>query len=169
MPFELHPEIPLAGLDVNPSRYGRFAALAAEVGLAFTAPQRVPNSRRALASAEWVRQQWPGAFTALDSALFAAYWVEGRDIGDPAVIDELVAAAGADAAAVRAAVEAGSVLPALKASMETAYDAGVTGTPAWLIDGRALVPGYQSVDLFERVVDRTYPGLFDRPGSDPAE
>lgn len=166
LPFELHPEIPAGGIDVNPSRYGRFVEMAAEVKLPFVPPEHVPNSRRALASAEWVRQHWPDAFDGLDTALFRAYWAEGRDIGDPSVVDDLVTRAGVDADEVRAAVEGRLVIPAIKASMEAAYDAGVTGTPAWLLDGRALIPGFQSVDLFERVAARTFPRLFDRPPSE---
>jgi predicted DsbA family dithiol-disulfide isomerase len=43
---------------------------------------------------------------------------------------------------------------ALRASMEAAADANVTGTPAWLLDGRLLVPGAQPRDLFEIWVTR---------------
>jgi len=154
LPFELHPEIPKEGRPANPSRYGRFVELSAEAGLPFTAPERVANTRRALASAELVRQQWPDAFVALDRSLFRAYWAEGIDIGDPDEVDALVGAAGADAAAVRQAVEGGLVDEALDASRARAIEIGVTGTPAWLIDGRFLVPGYQAPDLFERVVER---------------
>jgi predicted DsbA family dithiol-disulfide isomerase len=155
LPFELHPEIPLEGRSLNPSRYGRFVEMTAEAGLPFAAPERVPNTRRALATAEFVRRSSPfEVFDALDRSLFAAYWVEGRDIGSADVLDSLVATAGADAAAVRAAVEAGEMEAELDQSRDAALDVGVTGTPAWLIDGRLLIPGYQPVELFQRVLSR---------------
>jgi len=155
LPFELHQEIPLEGRAVNPSRYGRFVEMAAEVGLPFAAPERVPNTRRALATAEFVRRSHPwDVFDMLDRSLFAAYWAEGRDIGSADVLDELVSAAGADAAEVRAAVEGGTMRDDLIASRNAALEAGVTGTPAWLLDGRFLIPGYQSVELFQHYLSR---------------
>jgi len=140
---------------VNPARYGRFVELAAEAGLPFEAPSQVANTRRALATAEFVRQTKPFAvFDALDRSLFSAYWVEGQDIGSAEVLDSLVASAGAEATIVRAAVEAGAMWDALVASRDAALDRGVTGTPAWLIGGRFLIPGYQSVELFEHYLSR---------------
>src|SRR2546421_8616819 len=128
--------------------------MTAEVGLPFAAPEVVPNTRRSLATAEAVRQRWPASFAALDRSLFAAYWAEGRDIGSADVVDDLVAAAGAPAADVRSLVESGGLDATLERYRDAALDAGVTGTPAWLIDGRALIPGYQERSLFERVVER---------------
>jgi predicted DsbA family dithiol-disulfide isomerase len=154
LPFELHPEIPLAGIPAKPARYTRFIDMAEEMGLPFRPPERVPNSKRALASAEFVRHQWPEAFAALDDGLFRAAWVDGRDIGDPEVIDELVDAAGADAVAVAEIVDAGMMDQALAAARDAAIDRGVTGTPAWLLDGRMLIPGLQDRSLFERCVER---------------
>jgi predicted DsbA family dithiol-disulfide isomerase len=46
-----------------------------------------------------------------------------------------------------------SITP-LRASVEAAYDAGVTGTPAWYLDNRALIPGVQARETYERVVSR---------------
>jgi predicted DsbA family dithiol-disulfide isomerase len=158
LPFELHPEIPLAGIPAKPSRYKRFIDMADEMDVPFRAPDRVPNSKRALASAEFVRHQWPDAFTALDDAFFRAAWVDGLNIGDPEVIDTLVDAAGADASAVREIVDAGMMDQALAASRDAAVDRGVSGTPAWLLDGRMLIPGLQDRSLFERCVERLRTG-----------
>ena len=48
---------------------------------------------------------------------------------------------------------------AVDASMAAAEQVGVTGTPAWLLDGRFLLPGAQPHDVIERVVSR----LQERP------
>ena len=158
MPYELHPELPAAGRPVKPD--GRLAAVyadigrqCAEVGLAFETPTHVPNSRRALETAEVVRELHPEAFTALDTALFEAHFVHGLDIGDIDVLDELVTAAGAPAPAVRAATDQGAGQAAVAASMDDARDHGVAGTPAWLF-GDLVLPGAQPRALFERVVTR---------------
>jgi predicted DsbA family dithiol-disulfide isomerase len=154
LPYELHPGIPISGIPAKPARYLRFIDMAEEIGMPFRPPELVPNSKRALASAELVRQQWPDAFAALDESLFHAAWVEGRNIGDPSVVDDLVDASGADAAAVREVVDAGGMNEALVASRQAAIDRDVTGTPAWLLEGRMLIPGLQDRSLFERFVER---------------
>ncbi len=77
--------------------------------------------------------------------------MDGRDIGDPGEIDGLVATAGADADEARAAVDDGTMAGVVTVSMQKAYEAGVTGTPAWLI-GDFVVPGVQPRQFFERVI-----------------
>jgi predicted DsbA family dithiol-disulfide isomerase len=164
LPFELHPRIPIEGLSLEDRWGARYAEAGAmykriedeceAVGLPFRQPTWIPNTRRALQTAECVRQRFPDAFDALDRSLYDAHFVEGRNIGDPAVLDDLVKASGADAAAVRAAVDAGELASALVASMDQARDNDVTGTPSWLLDDRLLIPGVLPRELFERAVRR---------------
>jgi predicted DsbA family dithiol-disulfide isomerase len=164
LPYELHPEIPVGGISLEErwgtryreasAMYERIEAECEQAGLPFRRPALVPNTRRALETAEWVRRYQPEAFDALDRSLFHAHFVDNRPLDDPGVLDELVAAAGADAGAAREAVEAGAIDGALRESMDAAIEANVTGTPAWLLDGRLLVPGAQPRDLFEIWVGR---------------
>ena len=161
-PYELHPELPPEGRTARPD--GRLARVyesigeeCADVGMPFRPPVLVPNSRRALETAEVVRAIAPEAFVALDAALFAAHFVEGRDIGDLDVLDALVSEAGAPAADVRARVDKGEGHAAVAASVSRAHDHGIAATPAWLFgsDGDGFVlPGVQPRELFERVVVR---------------
>jgi predicted DsbA family dithiol-disulfide isomerase len=144
-PFELHPDIPIGGIPIR-RRYSRIAAGCADAGLPFRPPTVVPNSRRALLTAESVRLNAPHAFEALDRALFTAYFVNGLDIGDPDVIDDLVEQSGAGKVDLDDAL--------LASSMEEAYEAGIGGTPAWLIDGRLLIPGVQDRSYYERMIER---------------
>jgi predicted DsbA family dithiol-disulfide isomerase len=163
-PFELHPRIPFEGITLRDrwgdgyeravAMYARIEEECAAAGLPFRRPERIPNTRRALQTAECVRQRYPDAFPVLDRSLFTAHFVEGRFIGDPDVLDELVTAAGADTAAVRAELATGAWHQEVAASMDAAYDAGVSGTPAWFLDGRALIPGVQARETYERVVAR---------------
>jgi predicted DsbA family dithiol-disulfide isomerase len=141
--------------------YARIEAEARAAGLEFNRPARIPNTRRALLTAEWVRRHHPAAFESLDRSLFTAHFVDNRPLDDPALLDELVAAAGADAAAARRAVEDGLVDDVLQESMRAADEANVTGTPAWLLDGRLLIPGVQPRELFEIWVTR----LRERPAT----
>ena len=169
LPYELHPEIPVGGISLEErwgsryreasAMYDRIEAECEKAGLPFRRPARVPNTRRALQTAEWVRRHHAEAFDTLERSLFHAHFVDNRPLDDPDVLDELVMAAGTDAHAARQAVEAGAMDAALRESMDAAIDANVTGTPAWLLDGRLLVPGAQPRDLFEIWVAR----LRERP------
>ncbi|MCU1448483.1 MAG: hypothetical protein JWP02_653 [Acidimicrobiales bacterium] len=141
--------------------YARIEAEAGAAGLPFRRPARIPNTPRALLTAEWVRRHQPEAFEGLDRSLFTAHFVDNRPLDDLDVLDELVGTAGADAAAARHAVDDGLMDEVLRTSMRAADDANVTGTPAWLLDGRLLIPGVQPRELFEIWVRR----LRERPPS----
>jgi predicted DsbA family dithiol-disulfide isomerase len=164
LPYELHPEIPVGGISLEErwgARYREASAMYARIeeecekaGLPFRRPANVPNTRRALETAEWVRRHEPAAFDALERTMFETHFVDNRPLDDPDVLAELVTAAGADAGAARDAVEHGAMHEALRESMDAAMDANVTGTPAWLLDGRLLIPGAQPRDLFEIWVQR---------------
>jgi predicted DsbA family dithiol-disulfide isomerase len=154
LPYELHPSIPLDGVEVSPRRFDAMRPLFEEIGVAFAPPARIPNTHRVLATAECVRRRWPGAFAALERSLFEAHFVQGRYLGDPDVVDELVLRSGVDAASVRAAVDAGEIEPALTSAREAALDAGVTGTPSWRFDNGFVLPGAQSRPTVDRIVGR---------------
>ncbi|MCU1452631.1 MAG: hypothetical protein JWN46_777 [Acidimicrobiales bacterium] len=159
LPYELHPEIPPEGRRVRPNGrlanvFDRIEAECAELGLPFRRPARTPNTRRALETAEVVRIAHPAAFAALDTALFHAQFVEGVALDDPAVLDALVAEAGAPAHDVRSAVDEGQGRAAVDAAMDAAREAGVTSTPAWLIGDAFLIPGVQDLATVRRWVAR---------------
>ena len=170
LPFELHPELPAAGLSIEGARpggrtavlYDRIAAECDAVGLPFRRPVRIPNSRRALEIAVVVEQEAPHAFAAFHRSLFAAHFVEGLAVDDPDVLASLLAQAGADPARVTDAWEAGAAAGVLEATREAAYDAGASGTPSWLVEGRALIAGLQPRERYERVVDRLLAAAADR-------
>jgi predicted DsbA family dithiol-disulfide isomerase len=162
-PFELHREIPIGGRELRDG--GRTAAVfdhvgreCEAVGLPFRRPARSPNTRAVLSAAEHVRRTQPEVFPALHRALFSAHFAEGRDIGDAAVVDEIIAACGGDPAPVRAAVDSGAAQAAVDASMAEAWDHEVTGTPAFLLPSGFVIPGVQDRETMARIAQR----LFDR-------
>jgi predicted DsbA family dithiol-disulfide isomerase len=134
--------------------HARIGAECAAVGLPFNPPEHIPNTRFALRAAEIVRAADPTAFPALDAALFAAVFVDGIDIGDAEALADVVSTAGADGAEVVRAAEAGDGTDEVRASMDAAHEVGVTGTPAWLLDGRLLIPGVQDRVTIEQWVTR---------------
>jgi predicted DsbA family dithiol-disulfide isomerase len=158
LPFELHPELPPTGRDVRDG--GRLAAVYATVAreceradMPFRAPAHVPNTRLALETAEAVRRTAPHAFAAVDDALFRAHFVDGRDIGDPDVVDEIVRAAGAPTITVLNAVTRGDASTWVDDSMADAHEHGIAATPAWRV-GELVIPGVQPRDTMRRWVVR---------------
>ncbi len=169
LPYELHPDIPPEGRRVRPD--GRVAQVLDRVereceaaGLPFRRPTRVCNTRRALETAEVVRTRSASAFAALDDALFRAHFVDNVALDDVDVLDQLVGTTGLDAQEVRAAVDGGEGRPPVDHSMQRAREAGVTATPAWLIDGRLVIPGALPAETVERWVSRMQATAGDEPG-----
>lgn len=158
-PFELHPEIPPGGRE---NRVGgrldrvfeAIAAECAELGIPWNRPARTPNSRRALETAEVIRIHFPESFDQFDASLFNAHWVEGLDIGDPLVLDELVVTSGAELEQVHELVADGLGTRVLEASMADARAVGVTATPAWWVNESLLIPGAQPREAIERWLTR---------------
>jgi len=154
LPFQAHPEIPLGGRQAG----GRSDALVARIeaeakvaGLPLAWPAHLPNTRTALAAAEWVRRHAPGSFPPFQKALFAAHFALGQDLGDRDVIDRYASAAGIDIAAMHAALADGSAYALVDQSEALARRLGVQGTPAWLVAGH-LIPGLYPLGQFETLL-----------------
>jgi predicted DsbA family dithiol-disulfide isomerase len=160
VPFELHPEIPPEGRsrdEVLPPAYRARAEegvnrLAAQVGLQLRLHDRLINSRPALVAAEFARER--GRFDAMHQALFRAYWDEGRDVSDLAVLREVAAQAGVDVPAMEQAIAEDRFGDYLDARRAEAEELMINGIPAHVIDDRYLVMGAQPYDVFERVMAR---------------
>ncbi|OMC22923.1 DsbA family oxidoreductase [Mycobacterium colombiense] len=153
LPFQAHPDIPAAGLVVGP-RLGQKSKMlereAAGEGLMLRWPSRIPNSRKALAVAEWVRRNRPSAFAEVQRKLFEAHFVLGEDISDQSIIDRHAANAGVQLSALHTALVDGSAYAAVDQAERAADECGVYGTPAWLFGAR-LVSGLLPVPEFERL------------------
>jgi carboxymethylenebutenolidase len=99
-------------------------------------------------------EQADGAGAALDLAgrIFAACWVQQRDIADATTLAELLAEAGLPAARLAASNEA----PALEryaANTAQAIAAGVFGAPSYVVDGE-IFWGQDRLDFLARRLQR---------------
>jgi predicted DsbA family dithiol-disulfide isomerase len=143
LPFQAHPDIPPAGLPVGPRNglmYTNLEREAKEAGLSLNWPTRLPNTRRALVAAEWVRRHQPDSFPQFHKDLFAGHFVLGEDLGNPGVVDRHGADLGVDLEALHAALADGSAFVAVKGAETIGRRYGVQGTPAWLI-AQQLISG----------------------------
>lgn len=158
LPFQAHPDIPLGGIPAGRQRSGQMYTMleheAEEAGLQLNWPQRLPNTRMALAAAEWTRQHRSSSFAQFQKELFEAHFVLGEDLEDSAVIDRHAGASGVDLPALHSALSDGTAADAVDGSELIARKYGVHGTPAWLF-AQGLIMGLRPVADFERLANET--------------
>jgi predicted DsbA family dithiol-disulfide isomerase len=158
--LRIHRGIPPEGIPIGPRDGPIYALLEREIraaGLPLRWPARLPDTRRALAVAEWTRQHVPQAFSRLHASLFAAHFALGEDLGDPAIVDRHAAAAGVKLGAMRGALADRSALAALAQSEAAALRCRVRGAPAWKI-GDHVISGLQRPAEFEHAANDYDPG-----------
>ncbi len=125
-----------------------FAASFGVHGLA--AHERIPNTRKALAVAEFARDQ--GRLHPLRRAVMEAYWRGGRDIEDDAVLADGAREAGLDPAGAVAAIGDPVYRGRVDAMGEEARRAGVTGIPTFVM-GRRGVVGCQPYEVIAALAE----------------
>ena len=155
LPFQAHPEIPDGGVPAGPRNGPMYAMLereAKQAGLVLNWPRHLPNTGRALATAEWSRQHQSRSFTHLREELFAAHFVSGENLEDQAVIDRQARASGVDLAELHSALADGSAMEAVAAARVIARRYGVQGTPAWLFP-QGMITGLRPALDFERLAN----------------
>ncbi len=101
--------------------------------------------RLALASGEHLRP--------LSSALFEAYWADGQDISNEAVLREIAARVGVPEAAFEA-TQSEPIKQALKANTDEALARGLCGAPSFTVKDE-LFWGQDRVELLIDTVNRT--------------
>ena len=109
--------------------------LGVEIRLPPVSPQ--PHTHLAWEGFQFAREQGKG--TEYNHRVLEAFFRDGLDIGDPAVLARLAADAGLDPIAFREALDTRRYRQAHQAALREAYARGLTGVPAFEIGGRVLV------------------------------
>ena len=169
-PFQLQPDLPPEGRDfrsVLEDKFGgwdraqrmfeRIRELGADEGLAFNfdAIEVAPNTADAHRLVLWGEEKNVG--DALATTLFRAYFSEGRNVSDPAILAECAADAGLDAEAAQTMLEGTAYAEAVRESQTRAERRGITGVPCYVFDERHAVTGAQPVEVFLDALDATAP------------
>lgn len=81
-----------------------------------------------------------------------AYFSEGQEIGNPAVLRVLAQEAGLEAAAIDEVLASDLYADAVRADERRAAELGIRGVPYFLIDGQMAIAGAQDVAEFVRVL-----------------
>ena len=109
------------------------------------------NSRLAQELGKWADTQ-PGG-DAIHDALFRAYFVEGRNIGDPAVLLDIAKQVGLDEAKAREVLEKRTFKAAVDEDWAKSRAYGVTGVPTFVAGGYGVV-GAQPYEALEQLVEQ---------------
>jgi predicted DsbA family dithiol-disulfide isomerase len=88
--------------------------------------------------------------------LMAAYFVEGRPIGDRDVLVELAAEVGLDEATVREVLASGAGADAVRHDEREARDLHITGVPYFVIDRAYGIAGAQPSELIVSALRRAW-------------
>ncbi|WP_024519165.1 DsbA family protein [Bradyrhizobium sp. Tv2a-2] len=157
LPFQAHPEIPARGIRVGPRQgpmYDQLERQARDAGLILNWPDRLPNSRTALAASAWARRRYPGIAGQFNARLFAAHFALGHDLGDASVVMRYASELGVDVGMLENALADGSAFQYVSEAEARAHEHDVRGTPAWFLRG-SVIEGVIPAEEFRRRVEKT--------------
>lgn len=165
-PFELNPQMPPGGQDIaehlhqkygaTPEQSARTRAMIAErgaaLGFTFALDQRsrIYNTFDAHRLLHWAHEE--GRQRALKLALFDAYFTQGQDVSDHAVLGRVAASVGLDAERARTIVTSDAYAAEVRAAEEQWQRAGIHSVPAVVINQRHLISGGQPPEVFEQAL-----------------
>lgn len=154
--YQLNPDMPAGGVvraEYRARKFGsveraaeldaRITASAAAVGLAFRTDlmQRTPNTIDAHRIAWLAYQSGPVAQDAVVEAMFRAYFVNGQDIGDHAVLAACAEQAGLNSAAAATFLAGDEGRSEVLAEDASARRAGLYGVPTFAMNGHVMFSG----------------------------
>jgi predicted DsbA family dithiol-disulfide isomerase len=158
--FPLHPETPAegqsmaelyAGRGVDPeAMYVRMKRLMDAEGLPYGRRTHTYNSRLAQELGKWADTQPGGA--AIHDALYRAYFVDARNIGDIAVLIDVAKSVGLDVDEARRVLIERRFKEAIDADWAKSRQYGVTGVPTFVAGGYGVV-GAQPYEVLEQLLD----------------
>lgn len=164
-PFQLNPDMPIEGVDRRAYMEGKFGgqdgavqaylpvtqrAKAAGLALNLDLIKTTPNTLNAHRLIHWSGIE--GKQTFIVSALFKAYFVEGRDIGSAEVLADIADSAEMDAGMVTRLLASDSDLEDIRTRDAHSRKMGVNSVPTFIIANQHAVPGAQSPEMWSGVI-----------------
>jgi len=153
-PFQLNPQMPAEGMprsEYVQRKFGRAgsevyarvsqAGKAVGIDFAFDRIVRQPNTLAPHALIALAGEH--GVQEALVDVFFNAYFLEGRDLTDPATLAELATGAGMPREAVEACLADEQTRRVVAGEDEQAREMGISGVPFFIFNGRYAVSGAQ--------------------------
>jgi predicted DsbA family dithiol-disulfide isomerase len=171
-PFELNPQMGAEGQDIVEhlaEKYGiddeqikrnqeAIRQRGADVGFTFGAGKRsrIYNTFDAHRLLHWagLREQGAEQQSALKHVLLRAYFTDGEDPSDHAVLQRLATEVGLDAERARQILASDEYADEVRAQQRFFLDRGIHSVPAVIINDRHLISGGQPVEVFEQALRR---------------
>lgn len=164
-PFQLNPEMPDDGMDRRAYLEGKFGGKEAAVkayapvveyaeklglNINFEGMKRTPNTLDAHRLIHWagIEQKQNQAV----DALFTAYFVEARDIGDHEVLADVADNIGMDASVVRKLLSSDADRDDIRNRDAHSRKMGVNSVPTFIVASQHAVPGAQPPEMWEKVI-----------------
>lgn len=164
-PFQLNPDMPHEGMDRRAYLEGKFGgkegavrayapvvehAKAAGLTINFEAMKRTPNTLNAHRLIHWAGIE--GRQTAAVSALFKAYFVDARDIGDAEVLSDIADSIEMDAAVTTKLLQTDVDAQDIRDRDAHSRKMGISSVPTFIVAGKHAVPGAQPPELWAQVI-----------------
>jgi predicted DsbA family dithiol-disulfide isomerase len=164
--FQLNPGMPREGMDRGEYLAAKFGGPdrarhvydvirregeSEGIAFAFSRIRRTPNTVAAHRLLKFAARL-ARADAVLDG-LFSAYFLEGRDIGDPGELQAIAAAAGCDGDEAARFLVGDEDRDAVIAEDAAARAAGIGGVPFFIVGGRYQLSGAQSPEVIIRALD----------------
>jgi len=129
--------------------------MAAKEGLVYNFDKTVvANSFKAHQFAHFAKQY--GKQDEAEEKLFVAYFTEGKNMDDDAVLIQLGAEIGLDTTALKTALENGMYIDDVLADIKEAEEIGVRGVPFFVFDRKYAVSGAQDSKVFLQTLEKAY-------------
>lgn len=163
-PFQLDGTIPKGGIsreeyltrkfgpERNKQMYERLVGLGQEAGISFhfDAIKISPNTLDAHRVVRWA--QTVGTQSAAVERLLELFFVEGKDVGDPAVLAEVAAEHGIERPVAERLLAGEADEAEVRAEIETAQRMGIQGVPFFIFDSKVAISGAQPAEVLVQAV-----------------
>jgi predicted DsbA family dithiol-disulfide isomerase len=166
-PYRLDPTVPREGVDRRAylkAKFGdtpRSAAMGEAIRsegagegivFAFDKIAKTPNTLDSHRLIRWAAGA--GVQDAVVERLFKAYFVEGRDIGDPPVLSDIAGKAGMNASLVSELLARDSDLAEVEREAGMANQMGISGVPTFIFDSKFMISGAREPEILARIIDK---------------
>ena len=129
------------------------AAIAKEVGLEYDFENAIINNTLDAHRLLHLSKK-AGLQNEMKESLFAAYYTQGKNIGDLDTLIELGTEVGLDAAEIRTTLESNLYANEVEQDQMVAQQIGATGVPFFVFDNKYAVSGAQPAEVFKQVMDK---------------